>query len=89
MSGPERAASVPDVPPNPKELGFYVSLAQVGLEMVAPIGLGLVLDHYFGWTPWGIIAGAILGLVGGFAHLVALLNRQNEPDAAKRKRDMT
>ena len=29
--------------PNPKELGRYITISQVGMEMVAPIVLGLVL----------------------------------------------
>jgi F0F1-type ATP synthase assembly protein I len=73
--------------PTPKELGFYYALAQVGLEMVAPIGLGLVLDHYLDWGPWGVIAGAVIGLFGGLAHLVSILNRQQEKDSAGRRRD--
>jgi F0F1-type ATP synthase assembly protein I len=58
-----------------KELGRYLALAQVGLEMVVPIGVGLALDFYLGWTPWGVIGGAVLGLVGGLAHLVHLAGK--------------
>jgi F0F1-type ATP synthase assembly protein I len=65
----------PDLP-SPKELGFYFELAQVGLEMVVPVALGAALDHYLHWSPWGVVGGAVLGLVGGLAHLVAILNRQ-------------
>jgi len=68
--------------PDPKELGFYFSLAQVGLEMVVPIGLGLALDYYLGWGPWAAVTGAVLGLVGGLAHLVTLLNRREESESA-------
>jgi len=69
-----------DNAPNPRELGRYFALAQVGLEMVAPIVLGLFLDRQFGWGPWGVVAGAVLGLVGGFSHLVHMLNRFDEKD---------
>lgn len=62
-------------PPNSRELGHYVALAQVGMEMVAPVGLGLALDYYLHWTPWGTIGGAVFGLVSGVVHLVALSNR--------------
>ncbi|MFM7149794.1 MAG: AtpZ/AtpI family protein [Gemmataceae bacterium] len=55
-----------------KELARYMALSQVGLEMVAPIGLGLILDHYLKWSPWGVISGSVLGLVGGIAHLIQL-----------------
>jgi F0F1-type ATP synthase assembly protein I len=65
-------------PPDPKEMGFYLSLAQVGLEMAVPPGLGLWLDHQFGWTPWGVIVGAVLGFVTGILHLVQLVGRNQD-----------
>jgi F0F1-type ATP synthase assembly protein I len=49
-----------------------MGLAQVGLELAAPAAVGLLLDNYFGWQPWGVICGAVLGLLAGLAHLVAL-----------------
>jgi F0F1-type ATP synthase assembly protein I len=67
---------MPLPPPDPKELGHYFALAQVGLEMVAFIGIGLALDYYLSWSPWGVVGGAVFGLVAGLAHLVALTNRQ-------------
>jgi F0F1-type ATP synthase assembly protein I len=53
-------------------------MGQVGLEMVAPIGLGYFLDTRYGWSPWGVIVGVVVGLVGGIGHLV-LMARQMEP----------
>jgi F0F1-type ATP synthase assembly protein I len=64
--------------PNPKEFGRYVALGQVGLEMVAPVALGLVLDRYLGWAPWGLIGGAAFGLFGGLAHLVHMLGKEDD-----------
>jgi F0F1-type ATP synthase assembly protein I len=69
--------------PDPKELGRLYALGQVGLEMVAPIGLGVALDHYLGWTPWATVVGAVVGLVGGIAHLLVLVNRRNGPGSAR------
>lgn len=63
-----------------RRMGLYLALAQVGLEMVAPIVIGVVVDVNYGWAPWGIVAGAVLGLVGGLAHMVAILKRLNERD---------
>ncbi|HXG13276.1 MAG TPA: AtpZ/AtpI family protein [Gemmataceae bacterium] len=63
---------------HPREFGYYVSLAQVGLEMVAPVGIGIALDHYLGWSPWATIGGAVFGLIGGVAHLIALTNRRDQ-----------
>jgi F0F1-type ATP synthase assembly protein I len=70
----------------PKDFGHFMSLSQVGMEMVAPIGLGLALDHYFRWTPWATIAGAVFGFVGGITHLIALVNRRDS-DSSKPGRD--
>jgi fatty acid desaturase len=70
--------------PDSREMGFYFALAQVGFEMVVPIGVGLVLNWWLGWGAWLVIVGAVLGLVGGLAHLVALLNR-HEKDAKQQR----
>ena len=63
--------------PDPKQLGRYYAMAQVGLEMAAPIGLGAFLDVRFGWMPWATVIGAVLGLGGGMYHLVKLLDRND------------
>lgn len=67
---------MPERPDSPKEIAYYFELSQVGLEFVSPLVIGVVLDHYFAWGPWGAIVGAVLGLVAGMFHLVRLLNRQ-------------
>jgi hypothetical protein len=64
-----------DSPPDPREMGRYFALAQVGLEMVVPIVIGILLDNNLGWKPWGVVGGAVLGLVGGLAHLIHQANR--------------
>ena len=73
-------------PVNAREYGYYLSLAQVGMEMAAPIGLGLVLDHYLNWSPWGVVGGAVFGLVAGIAHLAVLANRRDDSDPTKPRR---
>jgi len=73
--------------PNPRDIAFYYSLAQVGLEMVVPIGLGVLLDVYLGTMPWGVIVGAVLGPVVGVTHLVGMLNQRNRAKAADKERD--
>ena len=70
--------------PDPKEVGRAYAMAQVGMEMVVPIGLGVALDHWLGWTPWATIAGAVFGFVGGLVHLVSKLNKDNEQKPRKR-----
>ena len=60
-----------------------MAYGQIGLEMAAPIGLGWFLDFRLGTTPWLTVAGAILGLVGGLAHLISLLEREERRSASK------
>jgi ATP synthase protein I len=68
------------ISPNGKDVGRYVAVGQVGLEMVVPIGIGLAVDYYTGWTPWGVIVGTILGFAGGLIHLIHLANKLNAKD---------
>lgn len=77
---------MPESPLNPREFGYYLSVAQVGVEMVAPIGVGLALDYVFGWSPWGIVGGAVFGLIAGVAHLVVLMNRRDEAGSDQQRR---
>jgi F0F1-type ATP synthase assembly protein I len=69
-------------PPDSRELGYYFALAQVGVEMVAPMIVGLVIDQYAATSPWFTIAGIMLGFVGGITHIVLLTSKH---DAAMRK----
>jgi F0F1-type ATP synthase assembly protein I len=62
--------------PRNREMGKLMAYGQVGLEMAAPILLGWFLDERFGTLPWLIVAGAVLGLVGGMTHLVMMLNQE-------------
>ena len=73
--------------PDFKLLGQLAVLSQIGFEMAAPVGLGVALDLYFGWGPWASICGAILGLVGGMAHLIAILNQRARENSEKRQRE--
>jgi F0F1-type ATP synthase assembly protein I len=78
---------VPDPPLNPKEWGYYWTLAQVGFEMVLPIGAGALLDNYLGWTPWGVVVGAVIGLTGGVLHLVVLMKQYDRDESSRRGRE--
>jgi F0F1-type ATP synthase assembly protein I len=71
---------------DPKQLGIYFTLAYVGMEMVAPLVAGLILDDQFGWTPWGTVIGAALGLIGGLAHLISILNRPKNGGSPRQPR---
>src|SRR5262245_15568427 len=74
------------LPPTDR-LGKYLAMGQVGMEMVAPIVLGLFLDHHFGWQPWCTVVGAIIGLVGGVGHLVQMQKRLQDKDHPQRRQD--
>ncbi|MBM4068397.1 MAG: hypothetical protein FJ271_05565 [Planctomycetes bacterium] len=67
-------------PKDARRLGLYMAMAQVGTEMVMPAVLGLLLDLYLDWTPWALIVGTILGLVGGLYHLIAIMKQLNKRD---------
>ena len=73
-------------PPERREFAHYITLAQVGMEMVAPIVVGLLLDSSLGWSPWATIVGAVIGLVGGIGHLVALANRAESGNSSQRRK---
>jgi F0F1-type ATP synthase assembly protein I len=67
-------------------MGYYLALAQCGMEMVFPLVVGIALDYYFGWKPWGTVVGAVVGFVGGLGHLILMVNRHDsENSKAKRK----
>jgi hypothetical protein len=70
---------MPEPPPS-RDWSRYAALGQVGMEMVAPIALGALLDNYLGWTPGLTVAGALLGFVGGMMHLLALLNKPQDKE---------
>lgn len=71
---------MPQSEDDPRRFGLYLALGQAGLEMVAPLGLGLFLDRILGWTPWLTIVGTVAGFIGGLAHMVILAQRLNDND---------
>jgi hypothetical protein len=55
-----------------RHLSRLMTIGAVGTEMVAPIGIGLAIDYFTGLMPLFMIVGALLGLVVGIRHLIAL-----------------
>jgi hypothetical protein len=78
---------MPENEPDRRELGFYFALSQVGLEMVAPMCLGLWLDYKFDWMPWATVIGAVLGAVGGFTHMLVLLKQHEQQNSSRQRGD--
>lgn len=54
---------------------------QIAASMAFFVGLGYLADRALGSTPWGVIAGAVLGMVG----ILALVVRVANEATAKRK----
>lgn len=70
--------------PTPREMGYYMALAQTGFEMVVPTIAGYFVDEWLGTTPWITIVAAVFGFAAGLTHMVYLL-RQKERDEQKDK----
>jgi hypothetical protein len=68
---------------DPRTLGKAMAISQVGLEMAAPIGIGILADYWLRTLPLLTVLGALAGLVGGMVHLQILLR----PPSSKEKDD--
>jgi F0F1-type ATP synthase assembly protein I len=75
---------MPEQKPDPRELGRYLALAQAGTEMVAPLGIGAVVDYLIGWGPWLTVTGAVLGFVGGTVHLIVMAQAMERKQSKKK-----
>jgi hypothetical protein len=58
--------------------GFSIGTALVG-SIIGGVVVGWLADTYLiqSATPWGLIAGFVLGCVSGFANLIKLANAMN------------
>ncbi len=58
-------------------LGEAMRYAQIGVMLVAPMGLlgafGYVLDRRFGSAPWLLLLGLVLGMAAGFVSFLRLV----------------
>lgn len=55
------------------EAGRYLSLGlELSVTMIVCAGGGYLVDRWLGTLPWGIVAGAILGMVTIFVQLLKL-----------------
>ena len=68
----------------------WIRYSGIGLELAgATIGLALVgywIDGKFGTSPWGLLSGVVIGIVGGLYNLVreslAAFSEAKKDDAA-------
>jgi F0F1-type ATP synthase assembly protein I len=73
-----------ELPEEPKSASGSSKLSGIGFEFVGAV-LGLTLagyfwDGHFGTSPWGILIGLVLGLIGGTYNMV----RQMRPEKSGR-----
>jgi F0F1-type ATP synthase assembly protein I len=73
--------------PQRRQTNLYMAISQVGMEMVAPIVVGVILDRALGTSPWIMVGGTLFGFVGGMMHLIALVNRLDRTDPPPKKRN--
>jgi len=62
-------------------------LAGLGVELAGAVGgfclLGFWIDRHFDTKPWGLLVGAICGLIGGFHNFIrTTLKALKPPEAA-------
>jgi ATP synthase protein I len=74
---------MPDDQSGPRQMGYLIALGQVGMEMVAPIAIGVGLDVWLGTMPLFVVIGVLVGLVGGMAHMMAILKRMDQSKSKK------
>ncbi|HEX4964013.1 MAG TPA: AtpZ/AtpI family protein [Thermoanaerobaculia bacterium] len=52
----------------------WQALSGIGFELVAAVVgftlIGYWWDRHFGSSPWGLLAGAVLGMIGGMYNLI-------------------
>ncbi len=67
--------------PSDKESTMRWAAAGVGLEMAAGVAglalLGYAFDHWRQTRPWGMLIGALLGILAGLIALIRLALKMN------------
>lgn len=64
--------------------GLYYALATCGMEMVAPMIGGILLDNWLGTSPIFTAITIVLGFVGGITHMVLISNQINKAEQVER-----
>ena len=71
--------------PSPREMGYYVALAQTGSEMFVPAAIGFYVDDWLGTTPWITIVAAVFGFIGGLTHMIVILRKKEREESSEPK----
>lgn len=68
------------------EAGPYIGLGvQIAASMALFAGGGYAVDQWLGTSPWGILVGATLGMIGIMA-LIVRVAREADAESARRKK---
>ncbi|MEQ1782609.1 MAG: AtpZ/AtpI family protein [Hyphomonadaceae bacterium] len=59
-------------------LGFRMA-SDFAAAVLVGVVLGWGLDAIFGWSPWGLLSGLMLGFVAGVRNVVATASKANQP----------
>jgi F0F1-type ATP synthase assembly protein I len=69
------------------EAGPYLTLGmQIAFGMVLFVGIGYVLDQWLDSTPWGMILGAVVGMVAVFTLVIRMAREADAKHKARRQR---
>ncbi len=64
-----------------------LGLAGLGIELVAAVVgctlVGFWIDRHYGSEPWGLLGGALVGIVGGLTNFIRQANRAVRREAGK------
>lgn len=67
----------------------WMAFASAGFEIAAAVGgfaaLGWWIDRQRGTAPWGLLIGALLGLIGGLYNLIKSALREGRAAEAERR----
>jgi F0F1-type ATP synthase assembly protein I len=82
---------VPERPMPEQDDSNWGPLLGIGLHMLAGVGLGVLigqwLDRRHGWTPWGTVICASLGLAAGMYNLIKEGMRANRDPEDRKPKD--
>ena len=64
-------------------IGLYYALATCGIEMVAPMIGGILVDKWLNTSPIFTVIAVIVGFVGGITHMVLISSQINKAERSK------
>ena len=68
------------------EAGPYLTLGmQIAFGMILFVGIGYVVDRWLESTPWGMILGAVYGMVAVFMTVIRVAREADEKQKARRR----